>query len=131
MNKVFPKCCENLVLNLISLTKGTVLFHLDVQRSLGIQWDLALNYLLVSFYLLCRVNLEMLRVAILSFLVALVGIPPPPPPILSTKYVNTCICIFLRGKSRFLMRFLRERGLPTSGLSICLLEVTSSSLVVS
>ena len=66
MNKVFPKCCENLVLNLISLTKGTVLFHLDVQRSLGIQWDLALNYLLVSFYLLCRVNLEMLRVAILG-----------------------------------------------------------------
>lgn len=78
MNKFFPKCCENLVLNLISLTKGTVLFHLDVQRSLGIQWDLALNYLLVSFYLLCRVNLEMLRVAILSSLVALDGIPPSP-----------------------------------------------------
>lgn len=94
MNKFFPKC-ENLVLNLISLTKGTVLFHLDVQRSLGIQWDLALNYLLVSFYLLCRVNLEMLRVAILSFLVALDGIPPHTP-ILNRKYVNTCICIFLR-----------------------------------
>lgn len=125
MNKFFPKCCENLVLNLISLTKGTVLFHLDVQRSLGIQWDLALNYLLVSFYLLCRVNLEMLRVAILSSLVALDGIPRPPP-ILNTKYMNTYICIFLRGKSRFLMKFLRERGLPTSELSICLLEVTSS-----
>lgn len=65
------------MLNVISLTKGTVLFHLDVQRSLGIQWDLALNYLLVSFYLLCRVNLEMLRVAIPSSLVALDGIPPP------------------------------------------------------
>lgn len=40
------------MLNLISLTKGTVLFHLDVQRSLGIQWDLALSiYLIILFSL--------------------------------------------------------------------------------
>lgn len=32
-----------------------------------------------------------------------------PPPILYTKYVNTCMCIYLKGKSRFLMRFLKER----------------------
>jgi len=56
MNKISPKCWENLVLNLISFTKGTVLFHLDVQRSLGIQWDLVLTIDLYHFIFSAELN---------------------------------------------------------------------------
>lgn len=48
----------------------------------------------------------MFRVGILSPLVAHDGIPPP---VLYTKYMNIRMCIFLRGESRVLVRFLKER----------------------